>query len=120
MTAMKMPKKTDEEQKARHTKMQEGLKKAITVPFSVMTISDSCWEYMIKMAKDGNISSASDLEVGAKSLETGIWGAYKNVLINLNTIEDEAYKSDMIAKGEEIVKNAEKNCKKVCSILAGR
>lgn len=120
MTAMKMPKKTDEEQKIRHAKMQEGLKKAITVPFSVMTISDSCWEYMIKMAKDGNISSASDLEVGAKSLETGIWGAYKNVLINLNTIEDESYKSDMIAKGEEIVKNAEKNCKKVCSILAGR
>lgn len=120
MLAMKMPKKTDEEQKARHTKMQEGLKKAITVPFSVMTISDSCWEYMIKMAKDGNISSASDLEVGAKSLETGIWGAYKNVLINLNNIDDETYKADMITKGEEIVKNAEKNCKKVCSILAGR
>jgi len=120
MTAMKMPKKTDEEQKTRHAKMQEGLKKAITVPFSVMTISDSCWEYMIKMAKDGNISSASDLEVGAKSLETGIWGAYKNVLINLNNIDDEAYKSDMLAKGEEIVKNAEKNCKKVCSILEKR
>lgn len=120
MTAMKLPKKTDEEQKLRHAKMQEGLKKAITVPFSVMTISDSCWEYMIKMAKDGNISSASDLEVGAKSLETGIWGAYKNVLINLNSIDDEAYKTDMISKGEEIVKNAEKNCKKVCAVLEKR
>ncbi|MBS1494156.1 MAG: glutamate formimidoyltransferase [Bacteroidetes bacterium] len=120
MLAMKMPNKTKEEQKVRHAKMQEGLKKAITVPFSVMTISDSCWEYMIKMAKDGNISSASDLEVGAKSLETGIWGAYKNVLINLNNIDDEAYKSDMITKGEEILKNAEKNCKKVCSILEKR
>jgi glutamate formiminotransferase/formiminotetrahydrofolate cyclodeaminase len=120
MTAMKMPKKTEDEQKIRHAKMQEGLKKAITVPFSVMTISDSCWEYMIKMAKDGNISSASDLEVGAKSLETGIWGAYKNVLINLNSIDDEEYKADMVAKGEEIVKNAEKNCKKVCSILEKR
>jgi glutamate formiminotransferase/formiminotetrahydrofolate cyclodeaminase len=120
MTAMKMPKKTEAEQKERHAKMQEGLKKAITVPFSVMTISDSCWEYMIKMAKDGNISSKSDLEVGAKSLETGIWGAYKNVLINLNNIDDEAYKSDMIAKGEEIVKNAERNCKKVCGILDKR
>lgn len=120
MTAMKMPKKTDEEQKVRNAKMQEGLKKAITVPYSVMTIADSCWEYMLKMAKDGNISSKSDLEVGAKSLETGIWGAYKNVLINLNNIEDEAYKNDMISRGEEIVKNAEKNCKKVCSILAGR
>jgi len=120
MLAMKMPKKTDAEMKIRNEKMQEGLKKAITVPFSVMTISDSCWEHMIKMAKDGNISSASDLEVGAKSLETGIWGAYKNVLINLKNIEDETYKNDMIAKGEEILKNAEKNCKKVCSILEKR
>jgi glutamate formiminotransferase/formiminotetrahydrofolate cyclodeaminase len=120
MTAMKMPKKTEDEQKARNAKMQEGLKKAITVPFSVMTIADSCWEYMLKMAKDGNISSKSDLEVGAKSLETGIWGAYKNVLINLVNIEDEAYKNEMTSKGEEIVKNAEKHCKKVCSILAGR
>lgn len=120
MTAMKMPKKTDAEQKIRHAKMQEGLKKAITVPFSVMTIADSCWEYMLKMAKDGNISSKSDLEVGAKSLETGIWGAYKNVLINLVNIEDEDYKNEMTAKGEEIVKNAEKHCKKVCSILTNR
>lgn len=120
MTAMKMPKKTEEEQRVRQSKMQEGLKKAITVPFSVMTIADSCWEYMLKMAKDGNISSKSDLEVGAKSLETGIWGAYKNVLINLNNIDDEEYKNDMISKGEAIVKNAEKHCKKVCSILSGR
>jgi len=120
MVAMKMPKKTDAEIKTRNEKMQEGLKKAITVPFSVMTISDSCWEPMLKMAKDGNISSASDLEVGAKSLETGIWGAYKNVLINLKNIEDEDYKNDMIAKGEEILKNAEKNCKKVCAVLEKR
>ena len=36
MNAMKMPKDTDEEIKLRNDKMQEGLKKAIEVPMSVM------------------------------------------------------------------------------------
>ena len=74
MTAMKMPKNTDEEKKIRNEKMQEGLKKAIDVPLSVMRTADECWSSMTELAKIGNVNSASDLAVGAKSLETGIWG----------------------------------------------
>ncbi|MBS1551957.1 MAG: cyclodeaminase/cyclohydrolase family protein, partial [Bacteroidetes bacterium] len=120
MTAMKLPKKTAEEQKIRKEKMQEGLKKAVNIPLSVMRISDSCWEWMIQMAKHGNISSKSDLEVGAKSLETGIWGAFKNVEINLPTIEDEKYKKEILDEAGIILENAVKNSKKVCSVLAKR
>ena len=120
MMAMKLPKKTDEEQNVRKEKMQEGLKKAVMIPLSVMRISDSCWEWMIKMAKHGNISSKSDLEVGAKSLETGIWGAFKNVEINLPAIDDENYKKEILDEAGIILENASKNCKKVCSELAKR
>ncbi|MCY7363397.1 MAG: glutamate formimidoyltransferase [Ignavibacteria bacterium] len=120
MLAMKMPKKTNEEINLRKDKMQEGLKKAITVPMSVMRISDSCWEAMIEMAKLGNIASKSDLEVGAKSLETGIWGAFKNVEINLPTIEDEKYKNEILDEANLILDNANKNFKKVCSELSKR
>jgi len=120
MIAMKMPKETDAEQKVRNEKMQEGLKKAITVPLAVMKISDSCWEWMIKMAKDGNIASKSDLEVGAKSLETGIWGAFKNVEINLPGITDEKFKKEILAEAEEILNNAFKNCNEVCGVLEKR
>lgn len=120
MMAMKLPKKTDEEQNVRKEKMQEGLKKAVMIPLSVMRISDSCWEWMIKMAKHGNISSKSDLEVGAKSLETGIWGAFKNVEINLPAIDDEKYKKEILDEAGIILENASKNCKKVCSELAKR
>ena len=120
MMAMKLPKKTDEEQNVRKEKMQEGLKKAVMIPLSVMRISDSCWEWMIKMAKHGNISSKSDLEVGAKSLETGIWGAFKNVEINLPAIDDEKCKKEILDEAGIILENASKNCKKVCSELAKR
>ena len=120
MIAMKMPKNTDSEKSIRHTKMQEGLKKAIDVPLKVMRISDSCWEWMMQMAKYGNMSSKSDLEVGAKSLETGIWGALKNVEINLPQIEDENYKKEILSEAENILGNAKKNLSKLINTLAKR
>lgn len=120
MIAMKMPKATDAEIKLRDEKMQAGLKKAVDVPLNVMKLGDSCWDSMIEMAEHGNIASKSDLEVGAKSLETGIWGAFKNVQINLPQIKDEKYKKEILSEGEAILKNAEKGLKKVCEVLNKR
>ncbi len=120
MTAMKMPKETDEEKKIRSEKMQEGLKKAIDVPLSVMRISDSCWHYMTELAKVGNINSSSDLAVGAKALESGIRGAFKNVEINLPQIPDEKYKAEVFKEATDILKRAENNLSEVENILKNR
>lgn len=120
MEAMKMPKGTDAEKKLREEKMQEGLKKAIDIPLGVMRISDSCWQWMFEMAADGNIASSSDLAVGAKSLETGIWGAYKNVEINLPQLTDEKYKTKVLKEADEILERAKKGLKMVEEILGGR
>jgi len=120
MVAMKMPKNTEEEIALRNEKMQEGLKKAIDVPIKVMRIADECWEWMFEMAKVGNISSRSDLEVGAKNLESGIWGAHRNVLINIPQIKDEGYKEKVLKEAQDIMDRAEKGLKKVVKILSGR
>jgi glutamate formiminotransferase/formiminotetrahydrofolate cyclodeaminase len=120
MTAMKMPKKTEEEQKARKEKMQEGLKKAVEVPLAVMRTADSCWESMAEVAKYGNISSKSDLEVGAKSLQTGIWGASKNVEINLPQIEDPGFKEAVLKETDELNRRAESYVKKILKTLEKR
>ena len=34
----------------------------------------------------------STFQVGARSLETGVWGAYYNVITNLEDIKDEEFK----------------------------
>ncbi len=120
MIAMKMPKNTESEKAIREEKMQEGLKKAIDVPLTVMRIADECWEWMFEMAKYGNISSKSDLEVGAKNLESGIWGAHRNVLINIPQIKDEEYKAKVLQEADEIMTRAEKGLKKVVKILSSR
>lgn len=120
MQAMKMPKDSDDEKKLRNEKMQEGLKKAIDVPLNVMRTADSCWQWMFEMAKYGNIASSSDLAVGAKSLETGIWGAYKNVEINLPQIEDKEYKTKVLKEANEILERAKKGLAEVIDILGKR
>ncbi len=120
LEAVRLPKNTDEEARVRHNAMQEGLKKAIEVPLKTMRLANEIWEYVIQTARIGNMASKSDVEVGAKALETGIWGAYKNVLINLPGIEDEHFKEKILNEAEHIVKNSAVNFKKVLKILNDR
>ena len=68
----------------------------------------------------GNIASKSDLQVGARSLEVGIWGAYQNVLINLGDITDAAYSAAIAAEAKALHGRAEKACEKVLAELERR
>ena len=118
--AVRMPQKTDEEKNARFEKMQAGLKKAIEVPLTTMKIGDSAWEAMIEAAKIGNIASKSDMQVGARSLELGIWGAWKNVLINMKDIQDADFVDRITKEANDIRLRAEQNCKEILEILEKR
>ena len=43
--------------------MDNGLKKAIEVPLSVMRLANGCWPHMMTLADHGNITTLSDLKV---------------------------------------------------------
>ncbi|MBW2592131.1 MAG: glutamate formimidoyltransferase [Deltaproteobacteria bacterium] len=113
----RMPRDTAEEKKARFEKMQQGLKTAINVPLKTMKLGDRAWESMCEIARYGNPASKSDVQVGARALETGIWGAYQNVLINMADIEDQAYKIKILSEAEKIATRARKKCAEVLDIL---
>ncbi len=118
--ALGLPKETLEEKEFRTKEMQLGLKKAIDIPLSTMKTADTAWDAMIQVAQYGNIASKSDIEVGAKALQTGIWGAHKNVMINMKDIQDKKYKNKTIKLAEEINLRAANQCKKVLEILRKR
>ena len=120
MEAMSLPRDTEEQQAARHAAMQAGLKSAVDVPLSAMRIADGCWDAMAQLAGAINPSMRSDLEVGARALETGLWGSYRNVLINLGDIEDEAFRADVTAEAEALVERASAKSAQVLEILARR
>jgi glutamate formiminotransferase / formiminotetrahydrofolate cyclodeaminase len=118
MDGVRMPQETDSEKAARHAKMQAGLKTAVTVPLQTMQLGDSVWAPLCDVARYGNPASHSDVEVGAKALEAGIWGAYRNVLINLQDIDDAAFKQSMTAAAEKLVQRAAEKCADVLDLLA--
>ena len=120
MEGLRMPRGTEEEKAARQAAMQQGLKTAIEVPLKTMTIGDRAWEAMCDAASYGNPASRSDVEVGARALETGIWGAYKNVCINMTDIADEDFKTRVMARAEAMVRRAEEKCAEVMNILSRR
>lgn len=117
MVGLKMPRSTEKEKKARIAKMQAGLKTAIQVPLTTMRLGNEAWDALIEVARYGNPASKSDTQVGAKALETGIWGAYQNVLINMQTVKDEEYKQQTLAEAENIAERAREKCEQVLQIL---
>jgi glutamate formiminotransferase/formiminotetrahydrofolate cyclodeaminase len=117
MEGLRMPRETEEQKAARKARMQAGLKTAIAVPLTTMRLADSLWDAMLVVARHGNPASRSDTQVGARSLETGIWGAYQNVLINMADIEDEAYRQATLAEADGIAARAKEKCDQVLAVL---
>jgi glutamate formiminotransferase/formiminotetrahydrofolate cyclodeaminase len=120
LAAVGMPKRTEEERAARHAALQAGLRQAVQVPLEVMRTADRCWEALAEMAREGNFASRSDLEVGAGALELGIWGASRNVAINLPGIEDEAFRRATSGEADELVARARAMRERVLAALAER
>jgi glutamate formiminotransferase/formiminotetrahydrofolate cyclodeaminase len=120
MEALGMPKGTVEEKAARSAKMQEGLKQAVQVPLQTMRLADQAWDAMCEAARHGNLASKSDVQVGARALETGIWGAYQNVLINLESIKDQAFKNETMKEALAMNQRAKEKCAEVLATLEER
>lgn len=120
IAAVKLPKDTPESKKLRHERMQDGLKNAVQTPLSVMRLGDRLWPVFCLVAEHGNPACKSDIQVGARALADGIWGAGQNVRINLEDIEDKSFKTDVLGETDAIIDRAEKECEKVLQILSGR
>jgi glutamate formiminotransferase/formiminotetrahydrofolate cyclodeaminase len=120
MQARNLPQETEEQASQRRAAVEAGLRKAVEVPLSVLRVGDGCWDAMVEMARHGNVASRSDLEVGAKVLEAGIWGAYRNVLINLPEITDETFRAAAGREAEALAQRARQRLEEVLAILAGR
>lgn len=104
--ALRLPQAGPDEAAAREAALQEALRGAVEVPLRVMRLADGCWEAMLEMADHGNPASLTDLAVGARALETGMWGASRNVAVNLEGIADEGFRREAVAEAERLAARA--------------
>ena len=120
MAALGMAKGTPEEAEARRAAMQEGLRKATRVPLRTMELADEAWEPLLEIARYGQYSSRSDVEVGAKALEAAIYGAFRNVVINLGGIQDPAFRDELQQRADALLARASEMGRQVRAVIDGR
>ncbi len=117
--AMRMPKDSDDDRKARDEAMQEGYKIATNVPLETVEYCKQALEVCHDISKIMDQSMASDVGSGALMANAGAVAAAFNVKINLKEINDEDYckvtnkaLKEMLDKSknlsEKIIKTVEK------------
>ena len=102
MDAFGLPKKTEEEKKARKQAIEEATKYAIQIPFRVMKKAYESMEVTEQMVEKGNPASVTDAGVGALCARTAVIGAFMNVKINAEGLEDKAFFEKIYKEGVEI------------------
>jgi len=120
MAAIKMSKKDDDESKLREEAMDKALKRAVEVPLTVAKKVNQLWDVLKELALVGNINCKSDLQVGVRCLETGVWGAYYNVKINLNDLKDEEFKKQTEEDIDTQLKIAQESCAEILQTIDDR
>ena len=102
MDAFGLPKKTDEEKKARTAAIQEATKYATQVPFRTMQKAFEAFEVINAMVEIGNPNSITDAGVGALCARSAVIGAGLNVKINAASLKDEEFKAKILADAAAI------------------
>ena len=120
VAALRMPSESEEQKTTRREAIQAGLKTAVEIPMKTIRLGDGAWNSMLDAARYGNIATKSDMQVGARALEVGIWGAWQNVLINIAAIEDIEYKQTIVNEAEALAARAKQKCEEVLHILDER
>lgn len=107
LTALRMPKSTDEEKGARKKALHDATRYAIEIPFQVLETSYEIFDLALEMVKKGNPNSISDAGVGALCARAAMHGAWMNVKINIQGFDDPAFVKKILARSEKLCNKAD-------------
>lgn len=98
LAAFKLPKSTPEEERARDAAVQRATQGAAEVPLQVAEAAAQIHERLAQLESIAAASMMSDLRVGRLMAAASVRGALENVAINLESITDANYVTQMRRK----------------------
>ena len=98
MDAFKMRKKTDLEKKQRLKAIQSAYMEAIIPPLKMLEMTSDILKIIKNIASGANRNCLSDLGVAIEMIESCASGAIMNININLDQVEDTAYRKKIDKK----------------------
>ena len=120
MTAMRLPKKTDDEIGRRKEAIETATRKAVEVPLSVVAGCADAVDLIEVVARKGNQNSTSDAGVAALALRAAAAGAALNVLINLPGLSDKGYAGKTRRKTADLSARVGTRCAEIYEYVLGR
>lgn len=103
MACFQMPKSTPEEKAAYRKALDDATLFAAEVPFQTMQTAFDVLPLLEAMKENGNPNSASDVEVGFASIRSAVEGAYRNVMINVSSLENKEMAEKLIEKAKHLL-----------------
>jgi formiminotetrahydrofolate cyclodeaminase len=95
MAAFKMPKDTEKQKEIRSDAIQEGYKKAISVPLETAKLSLHCLGLISNLVLKGNQNAVTDAGTGSLMALSSVRGAIFNIKINLTSVKDHVYVKEL-------------------------
>ena len=120
MSALSLPKSTEEEKVNRTNAIQTATKYATEIPFRVMQTTFASMEVIKAMAEIGNQNSVSDAGVGALAARSAVMGAYLNVKINAAGLTDKKWAETIIADGAILQEKTQQLESEILLIVNGK
>jgi methenyltetrahydrofolate cyclohydrolase len=117
---LKMPKETEAEKHARTTALRAAARVAAEVPLACV---EACRELVIAaemLAGRSNANAASDLSVASLLTEAAAKGAAANVMVNLPSVGDDTYASEMATRVESLLADIVSIASAIRAVVASR
>jgi len=116
-----MPSATEEEKIIKEKEMQKCLKDACSAPVETMALVFEGINLHEELADMASVTIISDIGVGVQLLKAALNSAYLNVIINVNSINDDEYVNNIRERAEKLLiegnKKADEIWNKVLQIL---
>ncbi|TVR83251.1 MAG: glutamate formimidoyltransferase [Saprospirales bacterium] len=106
ISAIRLPKGSEEEKAVRAKAIENATKQAIEVPFRTMVLADQVFEVAEKMVEEGNPTSITDAGVGALCARAASIAAYLNVVVNCQDLNDVEYVNEITSQADALKASA--------------
>lgn len=120
MDAMRLPKATMDQQRAREAAIAEASREAARVPLETARLCVQALELARHAAQHGHRLSASDAGVAALVARAGVEGAGLNVLTNLGSVQDQPFCAAARDEVGRLIAEADRLCADVIARVRDR
>ncbi|KAF5071525.1 cyclodeaminase/cyclohydrolase family protein [Proteiniclasticum sp. QWL-01] len=118
MSALKMPKATEEEKAVRKAALDQAKVDIITTPEKIAVSAAKAWDAIELANNYGNPNAVSDAGVAALMLDAAIKAALLNVKINLPMVKDEAKKVEYVERMNGLLAESTERVNKIYSSVS--